>query len=149
MQSAPTWRRGGSASTAADPPRTGPWAGSILCSTAELAEAERGGRHTHVLQGGPLVKRDPSGGVCGGGGRPGTSRPGGPRWPPLWSCRAGGRSPHAGFPGCGFHVVRKLHPVISDLLGSFKSKRNYMLETCFSLVSSLENFVSLNFPAAF
>lgn len=53
MQSAPTWRRGGSASTAADPPRTGPCAGSILCSTAELVEAERGGRHTHVLQGGP------------------------------------------------------------------------------------------------
>lgn len=149
MQSAPTWRRAAPPA----PPLTLPARGLVPAPSSVpplswLRQSGAVGTRTCCREA-PLVKRDPCGGVCGGRGRPGTSRPGGLRWPPLWSCRAGGRSPHAGFPGCGFHVVRKLHPVISDLLGSFKSKRNYMLETCFSLVSSLENFVSLNFPAAF
>lgn len=92
MQSAPTWRRGGSASTAADPPRTGPWAGSILCSTAELAEAERGGRHTHVLQGGPPREARPVWRCVQGRGQARHLPPGGPamasplelpRWRPI------------------------------------------------------------------
>lgn len=50
----------------------------------------------------------------------------------------------SGFLKFGFPIVKNVYPIISDFWNIFKSKCNFPFKICFSLVSSPENFVSLN-----
>lgn len=51
----------------------------------------------------------------------------------------------SGFLKFGLLILKNLYPIISDFWNIFKSKCNFPFKTCFSLVSSPENIVSLIF----